>query len=72
MAKKADKILIGGGMAFTFLQSEGFNIGTSIIDYDNLDFCQKMIEKYPNKIVLPVDVKQQQNTIMIQKCISKI
>ena len=57
LVKKADKILIGGGMAFTFLQSEGFNIGTSIVDYDNLDFCQKMIEKYPNKIVLPVDVK---------------
>ena len=57
IVKKADRILIGGGMAFTFLQSEGFNIGTSVVDYDSLDFCQKMIEKYPNKIVLPVDIK---------------
>lgn len=57
LVKKADKILIGGGMAFTFLQSEGFNIGTSLLDSNNLEFCQQMIQKYPEKIVLPVDVK---------------
>lgn len=55
LIKKADYILIGGGMAFTFLQSEGFNIGSSIVDYDSLDFCSNILEKYPNKILLPVD-----------------
>lgn len=55
LIKKADYILIGGGMAFTFLQSEGFNIGSSIVDYDSLDFCSNILEKYPRKILLPVD-----------------
>ena len=53
---KADYILIGGGMAFTFLQSEGFNIGNSLVDYDSIDFCKKILDKYPNKILLPIDV----------------
>lgn len=55
LIKKADYILIGGGMAFTFLQSEGFNIGSSIVDYDSLDFCSNILEKYSKKILLPVD-----------------
>lgn len=53
---KADYILIGGGMAFTFLQSEGYDVGNSIVDHDSIDFCNEMISKYPNKIVLPVDI----------------
>ncbi len=56
LVTKADYILIGGGMAFTFLQSEGYNIGSSIVDYDSIDFCTKILKKYPTKILLPVDV----------------
>ncbi len=56
LVKKADRILIGGGMAFTFLQSEGYNIGSSILDQDSLDFCRDILNKYPEKILLPVDV----------------
>ena len=56
LVKKADKILIGGGMAFTFLKAEGYEIGTSLLDEDNIEFCKKMVTDYPNKIVLPVDV----------------
>lgn len=55
LVKKADYILIGGGMAFTFLLSEGFEIGTSIIDNENIDFCREILEKYPTKILLPID-----------------
>jgi len=51
----ADYILIGGGMAYTFLKAEGYNIGNSIVDNDNLDFCRDMLEKYPDKIIIPVD-----------------
>ncbi len=57
LVKKADKILIGGGMAFTFLQAEGYDVGSSIIDKDNIDFCKDILNKYPNKIILPVDFK---------------
>ena len=56
LIKKADYILIGGGMAFTFLQSEGFEIGSSVVDKDSLDFCKEILEKYQDKIILPVDV----------------
>lgn len=56
LIKKADYILIGGGMAFTFLESEGFEIGSSIVDKDSLDFCKEILEKYQDKIILPVDV----------------
>ena len=56
LVTKADYILIGGGMAFTFLQSEGFNIGSSLVDKDSIDFCKSILEDYEGKIILPVDV----------------
>ena len=56
LVTKADHILIGGGMAFTFLKASGINTGKSIIDEESLEFAKKMIEMYPDKIVLPVDV----------------
>ena len=50
-----DYILIGGGMAYTFLQANNYNIGKSLLDNDSLEFCKEMLEKYRNKIILPVD-----------------
>ena len=55
LVKKADYILIGGGMAYTFLKAEGYDIGNSLVDYDSISFCSKMLEKYPNKIIIPID-----------------
>lgn len=52
---KADKILIGGGMAFTFLKANGKNIGKSLLDEENVDFCKEILSKYSDKIVLPTD-----------------
>ena len=52
---KADHILIGGGMAYTFLKSEGYEVGKSLVDLDNLEFCFNILKKYPNKIILPTD-----------------
>ncbi len=57
LVTKADKILIGGGMAFTFLQAEGYDTASSIIDRDNLDFCNEVLKEHGEKIVLPVDFK---------------
>lgn len=56
LVKKADKILIGGGMAFTFLKAEGYEIGNSLLDEENIEFCKNIVKEYPDKIVLPVDV----------------
>ena len=55
LVTKADKILIGGGMAFTFLKAQGFEIGKSLLDEENIDFCKKILKEYPEKIILPVD-----------------
>lgn len=56
LVKKADKILIGGGMSYTFLKAKGINIGKSILDSDNIGFCKNIMNEYPDKIVLPTDV----------------
>lgn len=55
LVKKCDKILIGGGMAFTFLKTQGIEIGKSLIDEESIDFCKKILEQYPDKIILPID-----------------
>ncbi|MBS7021333.1 MAG: phosphoglycerate kinase [Firmicutes bacterium] len=51
----ADHILIGGGMAYTFLKAQGYEIGASLLDSESIDFCKEVSEKYNEKIVLPVD-----------------
>lgn len=56
LVKISDKILIGGGMAFTFLKAQNYEIGKSILDEESIEFCQDILRKYPDKIVLPVDV----------------
>ncbi len=56
LVTKADYILIGGGMAFTFLKAEGINIGSSLLDSDSIDFCKKILKENPDKIILPIDV----------------
>ncbi len=57
LIEKADKIIIGGGMAFTFLKAAGYSIGSSILDEENIEFCKQMLTNYPSKIVLPTDVQ---------------
>lgn len=56
LVNKADNILIGGGMVFTFLKAQGINVGKSLIDEDNLEFCKEILAKSASKIVLPVDI----------------
>ena len=56
LVKKADYLLIGGAMSNTFLKAAGFSVGSSLIEKDEIDFCTKMLDKYPNKIILPIDV----------------
>ena len=51
----ADYILIGGGMAYTFLKATGINIGKSLLDEESIEFCKEMLEKYKDKIILPID-----------------
>ena len=52
---RCDYLLIGGAMAFTFLKAEGYNVGTTKVDEEAISFCQEMLNKYKEKIILPVD-----------------
>ena len=52
---KADKILVGGAMMFTFLKAQGYNIGASRCEEDKLDLAKDLLAKANGKIVLPVD-----------------
>ena len=54
--KKADKLIISGGMAFSFLKIQNINVGKSIVDPDSFDFCREILSKHVDKIVLPLDV----------------
>ena len=56
LVNKADKIIIGGGMAFTFLKAQGINIGKSLLDEENIEFCKNILSNYSEKIILPIDV----------------
>ena len=56
LLEKADKILIGGGMANTFVRALGHDTGKSLVEEDNLDLAKSLIEKGKDKIVLPVDL----------------
>ena len=51
---KCDYLLIGGGMAYTFLKAKGIEIGKSLFEEDYLDYCSNLISK-TNKIILPID-----------------
>ncbi|MCS5422578.1 MULTISPECIES: phosphoglycerate kinase [Psychrilyobacter] len=52
---KADKIIIGGGMMFTFLKAKGLNIGKSLCEEDRLDLARELMELAGDKLILPVD-----------------
>ena len=56
LVNKADYILIGGGMAFTFLKASGVEIGSSLLDKENIEFCKKMLKEHKDKLILPIDV----------------
>lgn len=55
LLKKADKVLIGGGMAYTFFKAMGYNVGTSICEDDKVELAKELLAKGAGKIVLPVD-----------------
>ena len=55
LVTKCDYILVGGGMAYTFLNSLGYNIGASLLDSDSIDFCKNILKDYKDKIILPED-----------------
>ncbi|WBP95398.1 phosphoglycerate kinase [Mycolicibacterium neoaurum] len=56
LATKADSIVIGGGMCFTFLAAQGLSVGSSLLQEEMIDTCKKLLETYGDVIHLPVDI----------------
>ena len=59
LLNKADTLIIGGGMAYTFLAAKGYSVGTSLLDETKIDYCKDMLAKADEKgvkILLPIDV----------------
>lgn len=57
LAEKADYILLGGAMSLTFLSSLGYNMGKSLIEKEQLNNCKNILDRYKEKLILPVDFK---------------
>ncbi len=58
LLEKCDTLIIGGGMAFTFLKAKGYEVGNSLVDLEKIDYCKEMMEKAEKlgkKLLLPVD-----------------
>ncbi|MFZ2976613.1 MAG: phosphoglycerate kinase [Lactococcus raffinolactis] len=58
LLSKADKVIIGGGMTYTFLKAQGIEIGDSLVEADKLDIAKELLAKADGKLILPVDSKE--------------
>ena len=56
LAPKVDNLIIGGGMCFTFLAAQGYEVGGSLLQEDMIDTCKDLLERFGDSIVLPDDV----------------
>jgi len=56
LAKKADSLVIGGGMCFTFLAAQGLSVGSSLLEESMIDTCRQLLDTYADVLHLPVDV----------------
>ncbi|EUA12278.1 phosphoglycerate kinase [Mycobacterium kansasii 732] len=56
LATKADSIVIGGGMCFTFLAAQGYSVGTSLLEGEMVDTCRRLLDTYHDVLRLPVDI----------------
>lgn len=59
LVNTSDFVLLGGAMCFTFLQAKGYSMGSSIVSEDRVEYCKSILESYPDKIILPVDLVTQ-------------
>lgn len=56
LAEKADKVIIGGGMCYTMLAAQGYNVQKSLLQEDQIENCKSLLERFGDKLVLPVDL----------------
>ncbi|CZQ81553.1 phosphoglycerate kinase signature [Trichococcus palustris] len=57
LLNKADKVIIGGGMAYTFMKAQGLEIGKSLLEADKVDLAKELLARAGDKLILPIDAK---------------
>lgn len=67
-----DYLLVGGGIANTFLMASGYNVGSSLVSEDYIDNIKKLLKKYPDKIIMPIDTVVLDNEDVFVKDINNI
>ena len=70
LVKRADKVIIGGAMSFTFLKAMGYNVGSSVVSKEHIGFCREVLDNYGDKIVLPCDFVVMNNDNIINRDIN--
>ena len=72
LVDKCDYILVGGGIANTFLKASGFNVGESLYSKDYVDEIAGIITQYRNKVIIPADVVVESNGVINKKTITEV
>ena len=72
LVDKCDYILVGGGIANTFLKASGFNVGESLYSKDYVDEIAGIITQYRNKVIIPADVVVENNGVINKKTITEV
>ena len=72
LVDKCDYILVGGGIANTFLKASGFNVGESLYSKDYVDEIAGIITQYRNKVIIPADVVVENNGVVNKKTITEV
>ena len=63
----ADLLILGGAMCFTFLKAKGLDVGSSLVSEEHIEYAKGVLEKYGDKIVLPVDVMTQNGVKSVEE-----
>jgi phosphoglycerate kinase len=56
LLEKCDRLVIGGGMCFTFLKAQGYGVGGSLLEEDQVETCRKLLDQHGDKLLLPSDI----------------
>ena len=71
LVKKADYIFVGGAMSFTFLKALGNNIGQSLVEDECINLCKDLLDKYGDRIILPIDFYGEENSEKVLKSVGE-
>ena len=72
LLKTCDNLIVGGGIANTFMYATGYEVGNSLVSLENIDEIKELIKKYKNKIIIPIDCYVENNNEKVYRQINEI